>query len=127
MRSANWLRTKNYIIACGGGFCQRVSRDDHRRCREIGVILHHIIASDRAALMGIFYDPRNLVMVCRSCHPNAPHEDQGWYTPTVWVDPGSTDPIPEPLCQPGHRAPDASKLWDIKNRQKYFRRLLTAT
>ncbi|MGB8801176.1 MAG: HNH endonuclease [Candidatus Acidiferrales bacterium] len=128
MRSPNWLCTKDYLIALGNVHCQRVSRDEHRRCRNQGRILHHIIPNNRAAMMGIFYDQRNLVMVCQSCHPSSDSvADQGWYTPTLWVSPGSDEKIPEPLAMPGNRVGDVSKLWTIQNRVEFFNRVLTAT
>jgi 5-methylcytosine-specific restriction endonuclease McrA len=121
MRGRNWQRTKDYIIACGNRFCQRVDAD-HFRCRNVGVILHHIIPNNLAAQMGIFYDQNNLVMCCKSCHPSKDHKDQGQFVPTVWADPGSSDPVPEPICQPGHRVKDASKLWSVRERMDWFRK-----
>jgi hypothetical protein len=114
-----WFNLRDAIISCGNSFCQRVH--DGVRCRNVGVILHHIIGAETALPMGLFYEARLLVMCCRSCHPRPWDSDQGEFIPTLWISPLSDEKVGDALAQPGFRVADTSKLWTRSNRLKWAR------
>jgi hypothetical protein len=117
----DWKRLREQLTSMGNSICQRVSASDWVRCRNVAYAWHHIIEAEENN-SELWYDWRNLVAVCHSCHPRRMDEDQGAFVPTIYRTPFSNDPVPEALGAPGAvlTAEQMAKLWTKAERVAYF-------
>lgn len=114
---ARWERFRQLLKAQGNVICQRVN--EGRRCIAATYFFHHIL--EASAFPQFAMDWRNIVGVCRSCHPRPTDKDQGVYVPTLYRPPMSNEPLAFDVVQPGEVVPANVELWCVENR----RRLLT--
>ena len=111
--NANWERFRQQLMGLGNVICQRVN--DGRRCIAAVYFFHHILEAEKHPQFAL--DWRNVVGVCRSCHPRPTDRDQGEYVPTLYRPPMASEPLPETLCQPGERVSQGVELWNVANRR----------
>lgn len=92
-RSAAWLKQFRPRFLSQNPICQHID-EFGKRCHAPAHQLHHLIEPHTTAQ---FYDPKNVVGLCREHHSNAPgtpHWVEGKdYVPTIWQVPsfGSGD------------------------------------
>jgi len=83
---AAWIKLKQLLRNRGNVICQRIV--DGEQCTRLAEINHHLI-SPRVDMRQM-YNPRNIVGVCRQCHPTeegTPDWIEGRdYVATVWSD-----------------------------------------
>jgi hypothetical protein len=119
LNTPTWERMRQSLIGVGNVHCQRIgpcpgeARPDVR-CSNSVYIFHHIIS--RAQRPDLMYHPRNIVGVCRSCHPKPDDGDQGRFVPTLWRTPMSDEPVPPLVCVPGEKVPAFVERWTLANR-----------
>lgn len=115
-----WDNLVATLSGIGNVCCQRIQADG-TRCKRMRWAFHHIIGADQDVTL--WYDWRNLVAVCQSCHPRPADHDQGKFVPTLWRTPMSDEPLPQFQCMPGERPPKDLVLWDVQECMRVLHRV----